>query len=142
MPSVGRAACVGQEDDRRLKPLAGVDGQHAHALGLDLHVALDLRVSRLDLGEKIMERRRLALLMRQREGQEFVDRVGGFVSEPADQRESAAVLAEEARVKSERRKGLRPRAPDGEPARGCNGGSVIVRPQARRRANRSAPPRA
>ena len=102
-----------------------MDGQHAYALGLDLHVALDLRVSRLDLGEKIVERRRLALLMRERKGQEFVDRVSGFMSEPADQRQSTAVFAQEARVKSERRKGLSPGAPDGEPARGGNGGSVI-----------------
>ena len=104
VPGVGAAARVGQKDDRRLEPLAGVDRQHAHALRLDLHVALDLDVGRFDLGEKIVQRRRLALLVRQRQGQEFVDRVGGFGAEPADQRPPAAVLAEQQRVKGEGRK--------------------------------------
>jgi hypothetical protein len=84
-----------------------MDGQDAHPLGLDLHVALDLGVVSFDLGEKIMQRRRFTLLVRQRLGQELVDRVGGFGSEPANQRPPAAVFAKEKRVESERRKRLR-----------------------------------
>ena len=102
-----------------------MDGEHAHALRLDLHVALDFDIGGFDLSEKIVKRRRLALLMRQRQGQEFVDRVGGFGSEPADQRSPAAVLPEEARIKGEGRKRLRPLAPRSKPARGFDGGTFI-----------------
>jgi hypothetical protein len=72
-----------------------VDGQHSHALRRDLHVAFDFDVGRLDLAQKIMQRRRLVLLVGQRQGQEFVDWVGGFGPEPANQRSPAAVLPEQ-----------------------------------------------
>ncbi len=62
-----------------------------------------------DLGKKIVQRRRFALLMRERQGQEFIDRVGGFGPEPADQRSPAAVLAEQQRIKGKGRKRLGPR---------------------------------
>ena len=95
-----------------------MNGQYAHALGLDLHVALDLDVDCFDLAKKIVQRRRLPPLMRQRQGQKFVDRVGGFGPEPADQRPPTAILAEQQRIKGKGRKRLRPRAPPFEPARG------------------------
>ena len=117
LPSVGGGACVRQEDDRRFESLAGVDGQDPHALGLDLHVALDLGVGGFDLGEKVVQRRRLAPLMRQRQGQKFVDRVGGFGSESAGQGSPPAVLAEEQRVEREGRKGPRSLSPDRKAAR-------------------------
>ena len=139
MPAVRRAARVRQEDDRRLKSLAGVDGQYPDAFGLDLHVALDFGVGRFDLGEKIMQRRRFTLLMRQRQGQEFVDRVGGFGSEPADQRSPAAVLAQEKRVERERRDRLRAPPPSGEQTRRL-GREEVVRGR-ERLGQRTAPPR-
>ena len=92
------------------------------------------------LGEKIMQRRRLALLMRQSQGQEFVDRIGGFGPEPADQRSPAAILPEQQRIKSKRVK-----APS--PARAIfRAGARLrrrrLRPRLRapRRANRSVAP--
>ena len=75
-----------------------------------------------------MQRRRLAPLMRQRQGQEFVDRIGGFGPEPADQRPPAAILAEQQRIKGERRERLRPRLPSVEPARGVR--RLRLRPRA------------
>ena len=117
LPSVGGGAGVRQEDDRRFEPLAGVDGQDAHAFGLDLHVTLDLGVGGFDLGEKIVQRRRLTALMRQRQRQEFVDRVGGFGSETAGQGSPPAVLAQEQRIEREGRKGPRPLSPDRKAAR-------------------------
>ena len=63
--------------------------------------------------------------MRQRQGQEFIDRVGGFGPEPADQRSPAAILAEQQRIKSKGRKRLRPRAPPFEPARGFDGDAFV-----------------
>ena len=120
-PRVEGGAGVRQKDDRRLEPLAGVDGQHPHPFALDLHVALDLNLRRFDLAQKIVQRRRLALLVRQRQGQEFVDRVGGFGSEPAEQRPPAAVLPKQERIEGERRKRLRPRPPEAKPARGFEG---------------------
>ena len=135
----GRAAGVGQEDDRRLEPLAGVDGHHAHAVRLVLHVALDPASVAFDLGEKIMQRGRVALLMRQRESQEFVDRVGGLGSQPTDQRAPAAVLAEQAGVESEGRKRLRPPAPRVEPARGFARRTFLASRE--RLGERAVPPR-
>ena len=115
----------GKKDDRRLEPFAGVDGQHSHALRLDLHVAFDFDVGRLDLAQKIMQRRRLALLVGQRQGQEFVDWVGGFGPEPANQRSPAAVLAEQRCIKGKRGKNLRPRPPFYQLARGVLCGAFV-----------------
>ncbi len=117
MAPVGRPARVGQKDDRRLEALARMDGQHPHALAFGLHVALDRRVGRLDLGEKEGERGRLAPLVVERQRQELVDRIGCVGPEPRKQRLPASPLAEQARVKGVGRQGPRPVAPDREPMR-------------------------
>jgi len=44
-----------------------------------------------------MQRRRLALLMRQSQGQEFIDWIGGFGPEPPISARRAAILAEQQR---------------------------------------------
>ena len=100
MLAARRDGGVGQEHDRRLEALARVDGQHPHAVAFRLEVALDLRLVLLDLGEKAGQRRRFAPLVGQRQREELVDRLGGVVSEPGDQRLATAVLAEEAGVES------------------------------------------
>ena len=96
--SARRDRGVGQDDDRRLEALARVHGQHPHAVALGLEIALDLRLVRLDLGEKARHRRRLRSLVQKREREELVDRVGGVRAEPRDQRLAAAVLADEAGI--------------------------------------------
>ncbi len=60
---IGLVASVGEEDDRRLESLARVDREDAYALPLGLHVALDCCVGPLDLGEKVVKRRRAALFV-------------------------------------------------------------------------------
>ena len=67
VPAAGRRTGIGQEHDRRLQPLCGVHRHHAHAAGLDLHVALDRDVARLDLGEEGGQRGRIPPLESERD---------------------------------------------------------------------------
>ena len=118
MAPVGRAASIGQKDDRRLEALARVHRQHAHAVALGFHVALDRRVGRLDFREEKRERRGFPLFMVDSQRQKLVDRVGGVRAEPGEQSLAAAVLAKQPRVKAERRQALRSSAPERQPPRG------------------------
>src|SRR5579863_7520510 len=108
-------ASIRKEDDRRLEALARVDGEDAYALPLGLHVALDCCVGRLDLVEKVVQRRRAALFVDKRQRQELVDWIGSVVPKPPNQRASAAVFAQEPRVEGVRRKRLRAYAPQFQP---------------------------
>ena len=137
-----RPVVSGRNDDRRLEALARVDGQHPDAVALRLEVALDLRLVRLDLGEKAGQRRRLAALVGEREREELVDRVGGVVAEPRDQRLAAAVLAEQAGVEGVGAEPCGARAPLGDPARGGLRLGFVRGGERARRATRSGRPRA
>ena len=118
-----------------------MDGQHAHALRFDLHVTLDLDFGSTSIcAEKIVERRRIALLVGQRQGQEFVDWVGGFGSEPADERPPPTILAEEQGIEGKGRKRLAPLPAIFEPMFGLESGDRHSQPQARRLANLSVQP--
>ena len=112
---VGRPARVGQEDDRGFEPLAGMDRQHADAVAFGLHVALDRGVSLLDLGQEQGQRRRLALLVGERQGEKFVDRIRRVRSEPRKQRLPSPVLAEKPGIEGVGRQRPRPLAPVREP---------------------------
>ena len=57
-----------------------MDGQHPDAFTFALHVALDRRVRRRNFGEKAMKRGSLAPLVRERQRQELLDRIGGVGS--------------------------------------------------------------
>ena len=80
--SVGRPARVGQKDDRGFEPLAGMDRKNAHAVAFGLHVALDRRVGLLDLGQEQGQRGRFALIVGERQGEKFVDRIRRVGPEP------------------------------------------------------------
>ena len=92
-----------------------MDGHHADAVAARLHVALDGNVGALDLVEKIQQRRRLVLLVGERERKEFVDRIARLGPQARQDRPPAAVLAEQPGIEGERRK-ARPLAPGRKPA--------------------------
>ena len=83
-----------------------------------------------------MQRGRLALLVRERQRQKFVDRIGRVGTEPPEERLPAAVLAQKPRIKGVGREGPGAGAPDGEPPRRVAG--ALVRRGRERPGERSA----
>ena len=126
MPALRRRRGVGEDDDRRLQPLGAVHGHHAHLVALHLHVALDLGLRRAQPGDEALQRRRLRAFVVEREIEEFVERVGGLMSEPREEFAAALLGAEQPGVERERRR-ARARA------RAC---SSNVAPQVRAAASR------
>ena len=75
---------VGQNNDRRFKPLGAVHGHHPHFIARDLHVALDLRARRSQPGHEPLQGWCFAAFVVERQVEEFIEGVGRFVAQPRE----------------------------------------------------------
>ena len=94
-----RAAGIGQEDDLGFEPLRRMHGHDPHDIDAAFHIAPDRAFRRLEIGEEARKRRRRLRLMRERETQKLVDRIGRFRTKPRFKRAPPAILAKQARIK-------------------------------------------
>ena len=93
---------VGKNDDRRFQALCTVHRHHPHLVAGDLHVALHVGLRGAQPGDEALQRRRLAPFVREREIEEFVQRIVGLVPEPGEETLAAAFGPQHARVKRKR----------------------------------------
>ncbi len=73
-----------ENDILRFQSLGAMHGHHAHFVARDIHVAFDFALRRPNPIEEALQRRRLALLVSEREIEEFIERVGGLSAEPRE----------------------------------------------------------
>ena len=149
MRALRRRRGVGEDHDRRFQPLGAVHRHHPHLVARHLHVALDLGLALRAARRRSPAATASRALVVEREIEELVERVVGFVAEPRQDALAPAVGAEQARIERERRcvapprraarSALRPRskhraaAARAAPRAGCPCGPRRARTAGRRR---------
>ena len=76
---------VGQNDDIRFQTLGAMHRHHPHFVAAAIHVALDLRFAAFEPVQEPFQRRRVVLLIGEREGSELVQRIRRFGAEACQQ---------------------------------------------------------
>ena len=87
--AVGQLHRVRQEHDRRFEPLGAVHGQDPNLVVLSFaEIALHLDVAGHQPVQKALQGRYMLALVGERQGEEFVDRIGRLGAEPLQHRPS------------------------------------------------------
>ena len=79
----------------RLEALGAMHGHHPHLVARDFHVALHFGIGRAQPGNEALQRRRLALLVVEREVEKLVERVVRLGPEPRQNALAPAAGAEQ-----------------------------------------------